>query len=32
MSKKVFRTGNTWGIVVIGFIVVSVLAYSLSVL
>jgi hypothetical protein len=30
MSKKVFRPFNTWGIVLIGFIVVSVLSYSLA--
>jgi len=30
MSKKVFRPFNTWGIVIIGFVVVTVLAYSVA--
>lgn len=30
MSKKVFRPFNTWGIVLIGFVVVSVLTYSID--
>ena len=30
MSKKVFRPFNTWGIVLIGFVVVSVLTYSVE--
>ena len=30
MSKKVFRPFNTWGIVLIGFVVVSVLTYSVD--
>jgi hypothetical protein len=32
MSKKVFRPLNTWGIVVIGFVTTSVLAYTVAVL
>jgi len=32
MSKRVFRPFNTWGLVLIGFIVVSVLGYSLAAL
>ena len=30
MSKRVFRPFNTWGIVLIGFVVVTVLAYSVD--
>jgi len=32
MSKRVFRPFNTWGIVVIGFAVSSVVAYVVTVL
>ena len=32
MSKKVFRPFNTWGIVAIGFVTTTVLAYTVSVL
>ena len=32
MSKRVFRPFNTWGIVVIGFVITSVLAYTVAVL
>jgi len=32
MSKRVFRPFNTWGIVVIGFAVSSVMAYVVAVL
>ena len=32
MSKRVFRPFNTWGIVVIGFVTTSVLAYTVAVL
>lgn len=32
MAKKIWRPFNTWGIVLIGFVVVSVLSYSLNAL
>ena len=32
MGKRVFRPFNTWGIVVLGFIITAVLTYSVAVL
>ena len=32
MSKKIWRPFNTWGIVLIGFTVTSVVVYTVSVL